>query len=109
LDPLFQSLRWLISLRGSIPEGIDEILVAGLGSPTKLKILMLLSKSRDPLSRYMVDTRAWVNDRDAVRALRALVELGWVLEIPVKPVKYRLNAENEIVKYLIEFFSRAGV
>jgi DNA-binding transcriptional ArsR family regulator len=87
------------------PEGIDEILVTGLGSPTKLRILMLLAKSRDPLSRYIVDTRAFVNDRDAVKALKTLVELGWVLELPVKPVKYQLNRDNAIVGRLVEFFS----
>jgi DNA-binding transcriptional ArsR family regulator len=90
------------------PEGI-ELLVAGLGSPTKLRILMLLSKSRDPLSRYIVDTRAFVNDRDAVKALKTLVELGWVLELQGKLVKYRLNAENEIVGHLVEFFMATGV
>jgi hypothetical protein len=70
---------------------------------------MLLAKSRDAITRYAIDKGAWASDRDAVRALRALVELGWVLELKVKPVKYRLNAENEIVKHLAEFFSKAGV
>lgn len=92
-----------------LPEGIDDILVAGLGSPTKLRILMLLTKLRDALTRYAIVKGTWASDRDAARALRALVELGWVLELQVKPVKYRLNAENEIVKHLVEFFSKAGV
>jgi DNA-binding transcriptional ArsR family regulator len=79
------------------PSGIDEILVAGLGSPTKLRILMLLAKSRDALTRYAINKGAWTSDRDAIKALRTLMELGWVLELQVKPVKYRLNRDNAIV------------
>jgi DNA-binding transcriptional ArsR family regulator len=89
------------------PKGIDEILVAGLGSPTKLRILMLLlAKSRDVLARYAIVKGAWASDRDALRILRALVELGWILEVQGKPVKYRLNRDNAIVGHLAEFFSQ---
>jgi hypothetical protein len=66
---------------------------------------MLLTKSRDALTRYAIDKGAWVSDRDAVRALRTLVKLGWILELQGKPVKYRLNRDNAIVGHLAEFFS----
>jgi hypothetical protein len=32
-------------------------------------------------------------------ALKALVELGWVLELQGKPIKYRLNANNAIMAF----------
>jgi hypothetical protein len=89
------------------PEGIDEILEAGLGSPVKIRVLILLARTREDLSRYAIDKGAQASDQDAVRALRALVELGWVLELQGMPVKYRLNQDNAIVKNLAEFFSKA--
>ena len=59
---------------------------------------MLLVRSRDPLMRYAIDKVTWVSEKNAVKALRTLVEIGWVLQLPIKPVKYRLNKDNDTVK-----------
>jgi DNA-binding transcriptional ArsR family regulator len=91
------------------PEGIGEILEAGLGSPVKLRILILLARTREDLSRYAIDKGAKASDQDVSRALKVLVELGWVLKLQGKPVKYRLNRDNAIVGHLTEFFSKIGV
>ena len=91
------------------PEGIGEILEAGLGSPVKLRILILLARTREDLSRYAIDKGAKASDQDVSRALKMLVELGWVLKLQGKPVKYRLNRDNAIVGHLTEFFSKIGV
>jgi hypothetical protein len=48
--------------------------------------------------RYAIDKVTWVSEKNAVKALRTLVEIGWVLQLPIKPVKYRLNKDNDTVK-----------
>jgi hypothetical protein len=68
---------------------------------------MLLARTREDLSRYAVDKGAQASDQDAARALKTLVELGWVLELQGKPIKYRLNRDNAIVGHLAEFFAKA--
>jgi hypothetical protein len=44
------------------PSGIDKILNAGLGSPVKIRILMLLARTRENLSRYAIDKGVWISD-----------------------------------------------
>jgi hypothetical protein len=69
------------------PAGICKILVSGLGSPVKVRIFMLLARSRDALMRYAIDKDAWVSDQDTVKALRIFVEIGCIKGIPYRPVK----------------------
>jgi len=36
-----------------------------------------------------------------------MVEIGWVLEMPTNPQKYKINEDDETVRHLLEFLSRA--
>jgi hypothetical protein len=90
-------------------EGKDvaKVIEAGLGSPVRIRIILSLARSREALTRYAINKDAGLSDKDAIRALKALVDLGWVEQLPLRPVKYRLNEQNEIVSHLLEFLAMA--
>jgi len=85
------------------PTGWEEI-EKGLGNPCKLRILRaLMTNPNKPLTRYMLRKHAGLKAREVQKHVAALVELGWVEEIPYKPTKYRINKQNYDVKRLVEF------
>ena len=51
-----------------------------LGSPVKIRILMLLARTQEDLSRYAVDKGAQASDKDAARAQTDEREEKWGFE-----------------------------
>jgi len=85
-----------------------HILERGLGSVGKVRILGILASDRVGLTRYALEQRSGLRYNHLIKALRSLLEIGWVEEIPIKPKKYKINEDNEVVRHLVEFFLRVG-
>jgi len=60
------------------------------------------------LTRYALQQRGSLNYDDLARGLKALQEIGWVEEILTNPKRYNLNEDNEVVRHLLEFFTKVG-
>jgi predicted transcriptional regulator len=84
-----------------------EVVEAGLGSIGRIKILKILSRNREPLTKYAIAKQTGLRHKDLVANLRILVGIGWVEELQTRPIKYKVNMENEIVSSLVEFFYKA--
>ncbi|MEM2884984.1 MAG: hypothetical protein QXF24_02705 [Thermoproteota archaeon] len=91
------------------PEGkrIAEVIEAPLGSIGRIRIMKALSRDREPLTKYAIAKQTGLRYNDLVANLRILVGIGWVEELNTRPAKYKVNAENQIVSSLIEFFYKA--
>jgi len=87
---------------------VTEIVEAGLGSVGRIKILQLLAREREGLTRYAIEQRTNLKWDNIVDNLKVLVELGWVEELKINPLKYKINLDNDIVKNLVEFFQEVG-
>jgi len=87
---------------------VAGIVEAGLGSVGRIKILQLLARERGGLTRYAIGQRTNLKWDHIVDNLKVLVELGWVEEQKINPLKYKINLDNDIVMNLIEFFQEVG-
>jgi Fic family protein len=84
--------------------GTWDHIETGVGNPCRLRILRALMKSPNkPLTRHLLQKRTLLNPREVKKHLEALVDLGWLEEIPYKPKKYRINRQNEDVRRLADF------
>ena len=57
-----------------------------------------------PLTKYMLEKYTHLNAREINKHLKVLIDLGWVEQIPYKPLKYRLNRDREDVNRVLKFF-----
>jgi DNA-binding transcriptional ArsR family regulator len=88
--------------RMSEERDVGKAIEAGLGSPVRVRILRLLA-TEEGLTKYAITKGARLKSREAAKGLRALVDLGWVEKASGRPAKYRLNADNEVVRHLLVF------
>lgn len=79
----------------------------GLGSMGKLRIIWFLSQQpTEAFTRYQLGKVLPLSPSDLKSDLKALVKLGWVRELRYQPTKYRLNMENDHIRFLNVFFKR---
>jgi len=83
------------------------IIEKGLGSVAKIRILRILSKEGEGLTRYLIQQRSGLRWNSVITSLSDLVEIGWVIEVQTNPQKYRVNMDDEVVRNFLEFLSRA--
>jgi len=89
--------------------GSPHAIEKGLVSVSRIKVLRALAKAgSEGLTKYAVEMDSGVSYYDVLKALKALVEIGWVERLPTEPVRYRLNLDDEAMIGLIEFFRKAG-
>jgi len=84
-----------------------RVIERGLGSVAKIRILRLLSKEGEGLTRYLIQQRSGLRWNSVITSLSDLVEIGWVIEVQTNPQKYRVNMDDENVRHFLEFLSRA--
>ncbi len=88
---------------------VEEEMEEGLGSIGKLRILRTLAKDVDKYyTRYALEKQTGLKSISLKNSLRDLRTIGWVIECGRKPKKYRLNKDNHIVSYLLDFFRKIG-
>jgi len=88
-------------------EPLPPELENGLGSLGKLRILWLLCQQpSEAFTRYQLGKVLPLSAGDLRNDLGALVKLGWVKELRYQPAKYRINLENDHMRFLNEFFKR---
>jgi len=83
-----------------------RVIERGLGSVAKIRILRILSREGG-LTRYLIQQRSGLRWNSVITSLSDLVEIGWVIEVQTNPQKYRINYDDETVRLLMEFLSRA--
>jgi len=86
---------------------VEKTIEAGLGSSGRLKLLRVLSRNPEGMTKYAIE-QSGLRYGDITANLRVLVEIGWVKELPTQPRKYRINLDNGIVNALIEFYQKTG-
>jgi len=76
-----------------------------IGNTCRLKIIRALMKNPNkPLTKHLLQKYTHLNAREVKKHLTVLTQMGWVKEIPYKPLKYRLNTDREDVKRITEYF-----
>ena len=79
----------------------------GLGTEGKLRILRILLRSpEEAFTKYQLEKLTRLKPVDVRKALKVLVEIGWIQELPYNPKKYKINLENKVVQELGEFFEK---
>lgn len=81
--------------------------IEAIGNPSRLKILLVLSKSDKELTVYKICQRTGLGRSAVARHLRNLISIGLVSrtifgEIPL----YDINKDDFRVKAMIEFFAK---
>lgn len=75
-----------------------------LGTVGKLRIMReLLRESERTRSRYVLKKSTRLKLQSIKKHLEVLVKLGWVVEIPYQPKKYKANMENLAVRAFQRF------
>lgn len=88
---------------------IGEQLEKGLGSRGRLRLVGILARHpHEYFTRYALEKLSGVRSTWLRADLRALIELGWVRELPTEPRKYQLNHANPTVVQVTEFFRQVG-
>jgi len=90
-------------------EGIQRLVEEGLGSPSRLRILRILSSGEEASqTKYGLERKTGLKAVDVRKHLKILVETGWVKEHDYDPPVYTLNLDNPKVLSLVDFFKKIG-
>lgn len=72
-------------------------------------MVAVLSRSSEPLTSYAISRIAGIDRAAAVKALRLLLSMGWVVEDGLfTPSRYRLNPGSREAGALAEMLERIG-
>ena len=90
-------------------EDIQRLVEEGLGSPSRLRILRILSSGEEASqTKYGLERKTGLKPVDVRKHLKILVEAGWVKEHDYDPPVYTLNLDNPKVLSLVDFFKKIG-
>jgi len=90
-------------------EDVQKIVEEGLGSPSRLRILRILTSGEEQSqTKYGLERKTGLKPVDVRRHLKVLVETGWVKEHDYEPPFYTLNLDNPKAKLLVDFFKKIG-
>jgi len=79
----------------------------GLGSVGRLRILReMIEKPNEYFTRYMLERKTGLKPVDVRSNLKILIDLSWVKEYAYDPKTYKVNMENEAVRFIAEFFRK---
>jgi DNA-binding transcriptional ArsR family regulator len=91
-------------------EDIQRLVEEGLGSPSRLRILRILSSGEEASqTKYGLERKTGLKPVDVRKHLKILVETGWVKEHEFDPPVYTVNLENQKARFLVDFFRRIGI
>jgi Fic family protein len=91
----------------SADDELPHALERGLGSPGRLRILrLLLSAPEHRFTRYEIGKVVALKPTHIRNNLKTLLDLGWVVELKVRPRRYAINLESAVVQELRAFFRK---
>jgi DNA-binding HxlR family transcriptional regulator len=89
--------------QGSSRSGL-RMIEKGIGSKGRLRILQCLTADpRQSLSRYMLERKTGIRSNFLDADLRALMELGWVIEHQGQIRRYSLNPNSDVAGRVVHF------
>lgn len=85
-----------------------EAIETGIGSIGKVKIIRALAEENKMATVYVLHKKTGLKRGDIKNNLDDLLRIGWVRQARYASVVYGLNAENEYVSRLVQFFRDTG-
>ena len=87
---------------------LREELELGFGGGSKLRMFLHLALNpKEAYTKYAIVKATGLRTPSVDDQLKVLLELGWINENSFRPRTFRINAENQIVKLLLEFLKKA--
>jgi len=89
-------------------QNIWRELELGFGGGSKFRVLLhLILNPKETFTKYALVKATGLRTPSVESHLKTLLELNWIKEYSFTPKTYQINLENEVVKYILEFFQKA--